>query len=109
MSETCHLPPSGPIETTTEVETWVEAAASQLTTRDAAPFKARVWPYRYGSANLISCDIDGVNRTGESITFKLGKKHDFHPFEPSVPDAAEALHMIGLLARRIGANVELGR
>lgn len=109
MTEFCTLPPSGSIETTAQVEQWVAAAASRLEAGDAAPFKAKVWPYRYGSANFISCDIDGANRSGESITFKVGKSHDFHEFEPSVPDAAEALHMIALLAKLVGAEVQLGR
>jgi len=107
--ERSYLPPSGGIETPVRVEQWVKDAAARLTAGDAAPFTARVWPYRYGSHSMISCDIDGANRTGESLTFKLGASHDFHDFEPTVPDAAEALHMIGLLTKRVGAVVVLGR
>jgi hypothetical protein len=103
------LPPSGLVETTPEVEQWVAAAAARLMSVDAPPFRARIWPYRYGLHNLISCDIDGVNRTGESITIKIGASHDLHEFEPTVPDAAEALYMIGLLVERISAEVQLSR
>lgn len=109
MTRNCTLPPSGHIETTPEVQRWVEEVASRLTSGDVAPFKARVWPYRKGAANMISCDVDGANNSGESITFHVGGKHDLHAFEPTVPDAAEALHMIALLANRVGAIVQLGR
>lgn len=105
----CTLPASGPIDTLPEVVRWVDAMAARLSAGDVAPYKARVWPYRRGAGSFISCDIDGGRSSGESITFKVGGRHDFDDFEPTVPDAAEALHMIGLLAQRVGAEVQLGR
>ena len=109
MNQNCTLPPSGNIETTQSVEDWVTVTAANLRQADVAPFVARVWPYRVGAANFITCDIDGSKRSGESITFKIGGHHDLNKLEPTVPDAAEALHMIALLTRNIGAELQLGR
>ena len=109
VREQCNLPPSGGTVTMSEVGEWVDAVAERLNAADAAPFMAKVWPYRYGGMSFIACDIEGAKRSGESITFKLGGRHDFHQAEPVVPDAVEAIHMIGLLTRRLGTAIEIGR
>jgi hypothetical protein len=105
----CDLGPSGAVVTPALIRAWVAAAAARIRAADMSPFKARVWAYRKGGANLIACDIDGDNKTGVSITFVLGRPHDFDPGQPNVPDGAEALHMIALLAGELGATTDIGR
>lgn len=108
MEETCILTAGGGVTTTPAVDAWVARAAGQVLASDKAPFRAKVWSYRHGGASLIACDIDGANRSGDSFTFNLGGVHDFQGNDPVVPDVAEALHMIGLLVKRLDATVQLG-
>jgi hypothetical protein len=106
--DTCELDAGGHPYTLPEVEQWVAKTAARLIAECHAPFKARIWPYRQGAVTCISCDIDG-RTAGESFTFQAVGRHDFDHDSPYVPDVAEALHMIGLLTRRIGALIQLGR
>jgi hypothetical protein len=106
--ETCELDAGGHPYTLPEVEDWVSKTAARLIAECHAPFKAKVWLYRHGQHTLISCDIDG-RTAGESLTLQAVGHHDFDIEAPCVPDVAEGMHMVGLLTRRIGALVQLGR
>jgi hypothetical protein len=104
-----YLPASGRAETPSEVTQWVESVVSLLEQSDRAPFEARVWTYRRGSHTVVCCDIDGEAHAGLAINFLIGGEVRFDTSDPVVPDAAEALHWIGLLTQRLGADVRIGR
>lgn len=105
MDKTCTLTSGGAVETIAAVDSWIEIAATRVLESAKAPFVAKVWAYREGTASLIACDLEGADRRCKGFTFIVGSAHDFCENDPQVPDAAEAIHMIGLLVKRLNATV----
>jgi hypothetical protein len=109
----CRLDPMAIASTPPAIITWVVECAARfehMQHRVGHELRAGVWPYRrQGNQIHIACDIGTASDDVEGMTFAIGGPHDFDLYNPVVPDAAEALHMIGLLCRRLGAKVEIGQ
>ena len=116
MDTACELDLGGSLATLPGVKTWVQACGTRIRQNlGGGAIKACVWPYRYGSEVFIACDFwgtgaaEGASPDIEAMTFNVGRHLRLHEHDPAVPDAADALHMIGLLCSEVGARVELGR
>jgi len=109
----CELDPMASASTPPAIMTWVAECAARfehMQHRVGHELRAGVWPYRrQGNQIYIACDIGTASDDVEGMSFAIGGPHDFDLYNPVVPDAAEALHMIGLLCRRLGAKVVIGQ
>lgn len=116
MDKACELDLGAPLAPPPAVKAWLQACSSRIRQNlGGGAIKACVWPYRHGSEVFIACDFWGTGAPEsacpdiEAMTFNLGRRLRLHEHDPAVPDAADALHMIGLLCSEVGARVELGR
>ncbi|MGU7843952.1 hypothetical protein ACV22V_31380 [Burkholderia sp. AW33-5] len=111
MEPICRLPASGFTETPESVLVWadqvVSIARSNLT--GVEPLVG-LWAYRHGGFECLAADISDENDTsmGHSLTFLVGGDMDLDIHEPSVPDMADALHLIGIVIEALQARVVVG-
>ena len=106
----CELGPLEDAKTPRVVLTWVQKVSARfehLRYCAVSEIHAYVWSYRLAQYVYIVCDITTDDDDAQCLTFALGEPHDFDLYSPSVPDAAEAIHMISLLCSGIGAKIEL--
>lgn len=106
----CGLNASGFSYTLNGVYDWATQAANLVQeTLGTHDLNAHLRAYReqgYESMCLTIWKDDLKDRC--DFNFTLGEKHDFHLEEPYVPDANEALHMIGILTQTLNVKVEIG-
>jgi len=84
---------------------WAEAAAKLVrATITGQHVCAALRPFRWGGHDILELQFYDELDNFHTLEFKLGCVHNFHPHEPGVPDAIDALHMVGLIIRRLQAS-----
>ncbi|MBN3744817.1 hypothetical protein G3N96_05120 [Burkholderia sp. Se-20373] len=113
MEPLCRLPASGLTDTPASVLVWADKVvlAAKRKLNGFEP-RIRVWAYRHNGADYLAADISDEHESsaGHPITFVIGD--DLEPSlnleEPSVPDMADALHLVGIVAAGLKAGVTIG-
>lgn len=111
----CDLPPAGMPKAPEAVREWVEracAAVREAFTGDATVppsgnVTAKLWPYRVGNTEHLSCDFfDEMGSASWALTVTAAGVLDVAgPVEePKVSDLADALHLAALLIAALGAT-----
>lgn len=109
------LPPSGFTMTQTELHNAAKQIvfkAREIFGRRPAPLEARVWAYRIDGCSMLCCDLHQMGDVTKNMPITVtasGLLELSHPDEPQVYDMPEALHLVGLITRALGANVVIGR
>lgn len=109
------LPPSGFTMTQTELHN----AAKQIVLKVREKFgrrpsllEAHVWAYRFDGCSMLCCDLNVLGDVTKSMPITItasGQLELAHLDEPQVYDMTEALHLVGLITRALGARVVIGR
>ncbi|HHV7521268.1 TPA: hypothetical protein ACUNF5_002751 [Burkholderia orbicola] len=112
MEPICRLPASGFTETPNAVFEWADqvVSAARQTLCGSKP-RIRLWAYRHQGCEYLAADIWDEHEASRfhPITFVIGDDSCFDMHEPVVPDMSDALHMVGIVAEGLSANVEVGR
>ncbi|UJD92742.1 thioesterase family protein (plasmid) [Rahnella aquatilis] len=107
------LPPSGFTDTSVELHRAAGQIVAQARQRyGLKPLTASVWAFRYNDFIMLSCDLatENKNEPHMPITITASGRLELSTLdEPDVFDMAEAMHLVGLITRALGAKVEIGR
>lgn len=117
----CELPSCGKRWTPTEIAEWAADFVALARSRiGEGAVTGNIMGYRYpdgptGAEYLVAGFWNQGNRREDpnayvDLAFLIDgpEQHRFHLDEPSVPDAAEAIHRIGLVAAALGAHMTIG-
>ncbi|MGS1035957.1 hypothetical protein [Burkholderia glumae] len=114
MEELCRLPASGFTETPEAVLVWADEVVSHAKKKlNGFEPRVRVWGYRHNGAEYLAADISDEHESsvGHALTFVIG--NDLLPSlnieEPKVSDMSDALHLVGIVAAGLKADVTIGR
>ncbi|MCL6336287.1 hypothetical protein EXT65_21065 [Pectobacterium carotovorum subsp. carotovorum] len=106
-----HLEPSGFTETNKELHD----CAGKIVKKAKEKFKdepviTKVWAYRFGGYNMISCDLFTQDRSVTMpVTISAVERQMLDDLdEPDVFDMAEAVHLVGLITQALDATVIVG-
>ncbi len=101
------LVPMGVINTSTAIQDWAgQNIAAIQDLMGIERIRGRIRSFREQDCEMIALDMSSDQHSSlYQILVTIGFDHDFHQNEPSVPDAAEAIHMLGLVAN--GLNIEI--
>lgn len=107
------LPPSGFTDTSVELH----RAAGQIVANarqryGLTPLTASVWAFRYNDFIMLSCDLaaEGKHEPCMPVTITASGRLELSTLdEPDVFDMAEAVHLVGMITRALGAKVVIGR
>lgn len=112
LEELCRLPASGFTETPESVLVWADQVVA-MAKKKLNGFVPRVWlwAYRNAGTEYLAADIGDEHESsvGHSLTFVIGAGSRLNIDEPFVPDMTDALHLVGIVAEGLRADVEVGR
>lgn len=107
----CELSASGNTRTPAELVEWAEAFVTLAKgCLGEGSVVGTVWAYRNGGEYICADFRNAATGALFDMTILVdgNPERRFHPDEPSVPDAAEAIHRIGLVATALGAAMKIG-
>lgn len=108
----CMLATSGVTHTTDAAFDWAQQVVRAARSWLHDSLVATVWAYRDEALQGLSCDITDAGGACYSINLVFAGRnelaYDDHGANGMVYDAAEALHLVGMVLRGVGANVQLG-
>jgi hypothetical protein len=105
---TCELTADGNSRTPAELVEWAEAFVSLARGHlGEGPVIGGLWAYRNGGEYICADFRNAATGAYFDMTILVdgNPERRFHLDEPSVPDAAEALHRIGLVAAGLNASI----
>lgn len=105
------LTEGGPEDVPESVIEWLDRVVCDVRQAldDEGPLTVSIWPYRHGATYLV-CDIfaEPQHALYDMTICVDGPTNLSFTKEPQVPDLADALHLVTLVANALGARVKLG-
>ena len=110
LESVSELDASGTTQSTQDIQKAVERLAALARDKfGSEKIKAHVWPYREQGYEMVSLDlyVDGIDeRDWMPVIITAVNCNDFSVVdEPDVVDISEALHLVGLLSKKLDLDV----
>lgn len=116
--ETSNLPASGFTKTRSELHAWAKAVVDEARSifgNDVA-VDVGVWAYREQGREFLSADLHIKKQREPVFPITICAEGECYfpeitggAAEADVPDMVEAMHLVGIITRALGATVSIGR
>lgn len=108
--ERCQLDAGGFTTTLDSVYDWAKSVIADINAQFGdAQLSTRVSMFRQFGHEFVNLSIwDAQEKNRHAICFQLGAPHNYHLTRNKVPDATEAMHMIGIITSAINSKSFIG-